>query len=369
MKIQKIETFCTREVGLTRVTTDDGAEGWGQVSTYHADISATVLHRQVAPWALGKDISALDELGDLLDLICEREHKFPGSHLCRALGGLDTAIWDLHGKLEGKSVCELLGGTPRPLRVYGSSMQREITPEAEAERFLGLRERHGYDAFKFRVGAVCGRGQDQWPGRSEAIVREVRRALGDDVALLVDANSCYAPAQAIALGEVLEENGVCHFEEPCPYWKPDWTREVKEALDLDVTGGEQDNNLTLWQFLIETRTMDVAQPDVCYVGGVDRFLRVARMAQAAGMPVTPHAANMSLVTIFTLHLMGALENAGPYVEFSIEEADFYPWQYDGIYDEMPVAKDGKVEVPGGPGWGITVRPEWLEQSVHQASEL
>ena len=298
MKIQKIETFCTREVGLTRVTSDDGAEGWGQVSTYHADISATVLHRQVAPWALGQDISALDGLGDLLDLICEKEHKFPGSHLCRALGGLDTAIWDLHGKLAGKSVC----------------------------------------------------------------------ALRDDVALLVDANSCYAPEQAIALGEVLEENGVCHFEEPCPYWKPDWTREVKNALELDVTGGEQDNNLTLWQFLIDSRTMDVAQPDVCYVGGVDRFLRVARMAQAAGMPVTPHAANMSLVTIFTLHLMGALENAGPYVEFSIEEADFYPWQY-GIYDEIPVARDGKVEIPGGPGWGIRVRSEWLENAAHAVSEL
>ncbi len=267
MKIQKIETFCTREVGLTRITADDGAEGWGQVSTYHADISATVLHRQVAPWALGQDISSLDGLGDLLDRICEREHKFPGSHLCRALGGLDTAIWDLHGKLEGKSVCELLGGTPRPLRVYASSMSRDITPEAEAERFLRLRDRHGYDAFKFRVGAECGRGQDQWPGRSEAIVREVRRALGDDVALLVDGNSCYAPEQAIALGRLLEENAVCHFEEPCPYWKPKWTRAVKEALDLDVTGGEQDNNLTLWQYLIDSGTMDVAQPDVCYVGG------------------------------------------------------------------------------------------------------
>ena len=135
-----------------------------------------------------------------------------------------------------------------------------------------------------------------------------------------------------------------------------------------MTDGEQDNNLTLWQYLIDSRTMDVAQPDVCYVGGVDRFLRVARMAQDAGMPVTPHAANLSLVTIFTLHLMGALENAGPYVEFSIEGPDFYPWQY-GIYDEPPVARDGRVEIPGGPGWGITVRPEWLEKSVHQASVL
>ena len=367
MKIRTLETFCTREVGLTRVTTDDGAQGWGQVSTYHADISATVFHRQVAPWALGRDVSTPARLGGLLDLICEKEHKFPDSHLCRALGGLDTAVWDLLGKVQGKSVCELLGGTPRPLRVYASSMKRDITPREEAERFLRLRERHGYDAFKFRVGAECGRGQDEWPGRSEEIVPVVRRALGDDAALLVDGNSCYSPAQAIALGRILEDNAVCHFEEPCPYWIPDWTREVKEALALDVAGGEQDNNLTLWKFLIENATMDVAQPDVCYVGGVDRFLRVAHMAQEAGMPVTAHTANLSLVTVFTLHLMGALENAGPYVEFSIEEADYYPWQY-GVYDEMPVAMDGKVEIPAGPGWGIAVRPEWLARSTHRISE-
>ena len=148
----------------------------------------------------------------------------------------------------------------------------------------------------------------------------------------------------------LRSAGRYPFEEPCPYWKPDWTRAVKEALDLDVAGGEQDNNLTLWQYLIDSGTMDVAQPDVCYVGGVDRFLRVARMARDAGMPVTPHAANLSLVTIFTLHLMGVLENAGPYVEFSIEGSDFYPWQY-GIYDELPVARDGRVEIPGGPRMG------------------
>src|SRR3546814_10289163 len=94
MKIQSIETFCTRDVGLVRLRTDDGAQGWGQVSSYHSDISAMVLHRQVAVHALGRDISDLGQLGDLLDSIYEREYKFPGSYMCRALGGLDTAIWD-----------------------------------------------------------------------------------------------------------------------------------------------------------------------------------------------------------------------------------------------------------------------------------
>ena len=125
MKIKSIESFCTEFVGFVRVTVEDGSQGWGQVSTYNADIACLVMHRQVAPWALGANI---DDLDDLLDVITEREHKFPGSYLRRAMSGLDTAVWDLRGKKEGKSVCELLGGAPGPLRVYASSMKRDITP-------------------------------------------------------------------------------------------------------------------------------------------------------------------------------------------------------------------------------------------------
>ncbi|NKB61534.1 MAG: mandelate racemase/muconate lactonizing enzyme family protein [Gammaproteobacteria bacterium] len=366
MKIKSIETFSIPEVGLVRVTTDEGKQGWGQVSTYHSDISSTVLHRQVAPVALGKDISDLGRLGDLLDLISEKQHKFPGSYLCRAMTGLDTAIWDLHGKVLGKTVCELLGGKPKPLRVYASSMKRDITPKQEAERFLRLRDRHGYDAFKFRVGAECGRNQDEWPGRTEEIVPTIRKALGDEIDLLVDANSCYRPDRAIEVGKMLEDNGIHHFEEPCPYWEFDWTREVTHTLNLDVTGGEQDCNLTLWKHMIESEVVNVFQPDVCYMGGIERTLRVVEMAKKKGKIITPHAANLSLVTIFTLHLMGAIENAGPYVEFAIEGEDYYPWQYD-VYSNLPVAVDGKVAIPESPGWGVEINSEWLERAHYQIS--
>jgi len=169
LKIHSIETFSNEYVGLVRVRTKDGSEGWGQVSPYNADITALLVHRQIAPYALGAD--ALD-IEKLVQEIPEREHKFPGSYLRRALAGLDTALWDLRGKLENKSVCELLGGTPRPLRVYASSMKRDITPQAEAERFLRLRDEFGYDAFKFRVGKECGHDEDEWPGRTEEIVPE-----------------------------------------------------------------------------------------------------------------------------------------------------------------------------------------------------
>jgi L-alanine-DL-glutamate epimerase-like enolase superfamily enzyme len=365
MRITSIETFSTREVSMLRVRTDAGAEGWGQVAPYNADITALVVHRQIAPHVLGGDPL---EVEMLVDLVADREHKFPGSYLWRAFAGLDTALWDLRGKLEGQSVCELLGGTPRALRVYASSMRRDMTPEAEAARLARLRDRHGFDAFKIRVGSECGHDRDEWPGRTEAIVPAVRKALGDGAALLVDANSCYTPKKAIEVGRLLEDHGVCHFEEPCPYWELEWTKEVADALTLDVAGGEQDCELATWRRMIDLRAVDVVQPDVCYLGGLTRTLRVAALARAAGLPVTPHSANLSLVTVFTLHLMGAIEGAGPYVEFSIEGSEYYPWQ-DGLFSPALLAREGKVAIPDGPGWGVEVNPAWLAGAEHRLSEL
>lgn len=364
MKIQKLETFSNEFVGFVRATTDTGATGWGQVSTYNADITCTVFHRQVARHALGTD--ALD-FADTLNLIGEREHKYPGSYLRRAMTGLDTALLDLRGKLEGKPVTALLGGTPGKLRAYASSMKRDISPDDEAKRFLRLRDQFGFDAFKWRVGSECGRDRDEWPGRTEAVVPTVSRALGDGVAKLVDANSCYSPQRAIEVGKLLEQEGISHFEEPCPYWEFAQTKQVTEALALDVTGGEQDCEFTAWTTMIDDRVVDIVQPDVMYMGGMLRSLQVCKMAEAAGLPVTPHAANLSLVTLCTMHLLRAIPNAGKYLEFSIEEADYYPWQY-GLFRNDPYRiVDGMAEVTDAPGWGVEISPAWLETAHYQIS--
>jgi L-alanine-DL-glutamate epimerase-like enolase superfamily enzyme len=364
MKIASLESFSNEFVCFVRVTTDTGAIGWGQTSTYNADITATILHRQVAPWVLGRD--ALD-IGALIERVEEREHKFPGSYRCRALAGLDTALWDLRGRLEGKPVVELLGGRPRRLRAYASSMRRDITPEQEAARLVRLRDERGFDAFKWRVGAECGHDIDEWPGRTEAIVPQVARALGSQAAKLVDANSGFSPRRAIEVGRLLEAEGISHYEEPCPYWKLAQTREVTQALALDISGGEQDWDLGIWERMIETRTVDIVQPDVMYMGGIARTLEVVRMAHAAGLPCTPHSANLSLVTVCTMHLLGAIPNAGKYLELSIEGLDYYPWQ-EGLFLGDPFAvTDGCVTIPSEPGWGVQINPRWLEAASYRRS--
>lgn len=365
MKISRIETFTDEFVCFVRISTDEGQSGWGQVAPYYADITATVLHRMVAPHVIGLDALDIDAL---VDLVVEKEHKFPGSFLRRAVGGVDTALWDLRGKLENKPVCELLGGSPGKVRAYASSMKRDISAQGEAERFRQLREESGFDAFKFRIAAECGHDMDEWPGRTESIVPAIREALGTDVDLLVDANSGYSPQRAIEVGALLEAHGITHFEEPCPYWEYEQTRKVTAALSIDVSGGEQDCELQNWRSMIDGRVVDIVQPDICYLGGLTRTLRVADMAHQAGIPCTPHCANLSMVTLFTMHLLRAIPNAGKYLEFSIEGADYYPWQ-ENLFSISPYdIENGHATVTEAPGWGVEVNSDWLAKSQYQMSE-
>ena len=252
------------------------------------------------------------------------------------MAGLDTALWDLHGKVAGKPVVELLGGTPGRLRAYASSMKRDITPEAEAERFLRLRDalrlRRLQVPRRCRVRARCGRmaGPDRGDRADDPQGAGAGGASAGRCQQRLLARACHRGGAA-AGGQ-----GVEHYEEPCPYWELEQTKEVADALTVPVTGGEQDCELATWRRICELPAVDVVQPDILYAGGIGRTLRIARMAAARGLPVTPHAANLGLVTLFTMHLLPALPNAGKYLEFSIEEADYYPWQY-GLFRNDPTA--------------------------------
>jgi L-alanine-DL-glutamate epimerase-like enolase superfamily enzyme len=365
-RIVRLETFHNEFVCFVRVTADDGAFGWGQTSTYNADITAQVFHRQVAPWALGADSS---DIAGLVHLIERREHKYPGSYRARALAGLDTALWDLAGRRAGKPVAALIGGSAGRVRAYASSMKRDISPKDEAQRLVRLCAELGFTAAKWRIGAECGEDVDEWAGRTEEIIPTVAHALGDSIDKLVDANSGFSVPRAIAVARILADHGIGHYEEPVPYWDLEATRAVTEAVSIDVTGGEQDWDMATWRRMIDMRAVDVVQPDVMYMGGIARTLGVARMAQAAGLPCTPHAANLSLVTICTMHILRAIPNAGKYLELSIEGDDYYPWQRDLFLGQPFAVTDGHVTVSDTPGWGVEINPAWLDRASYCEAAL
>jgi len=362
--IQKIETFNQGMFAIVRVTTADGLEGYGQIATYENEISVMTLHRKIAPLVLGKDPADIDAI---VDHCIDSNHKFPWSFICRALGGVDTALWDLYGRIKQQPVAELLGGKVRPLLAYGSSMSRTILPEDEAARLVKLRDTQGFRGFKIRVAKENGHDVDAAPGRSEKIIPTVRKALGDAIALKADANSGFTPPRAIVIGRLMEDNGYNHYEEPCPYWELEWTAEVAAALKIPVAGGEQDNDLAQWRRMIRMNAVDIVQPDVLYLGGITRAWRVELLARQAGKTVVPHSANHSMVTLFTLHLFAALPNAGPMMEWSIEPGGINQ-QAVRLFGPNPFVKDGRAHFEVGPGWGVKINPKWLKAATYQKSE-
>ncbi|WP_150461446.1 mandelate racemase/muconate lactonizing enzyme family protein [Nesterenkonia ebinurensis] len=364
MHITEIETLLRGNIGVVRIHTDEGLVGIGQVAPYQAGISIQVLHQMVASRFLGQDPWDVEVLVDR----CLRGHyKFTGSFLHRAVAGVDTALWDLLGRLTGQPVAKLLGGVARNrVEVYGSSMVRHTSPQQEVDRLLEAIQNNGFSGVKLRIGEVMGRDDAAAEARTRALVPLARERLGDEVAICADANGGYTAAEAIKVGRMLEDYGYFHFEEPCPFTDLEATRRVADALDIPVAGGEQDYLLPQFRQMIGTGAVDIIQPDVCYIGGISQIKKVAALAEASNVAFTPHCANDSLLQVFTLHVAAAIPGAFQRQEWSIEQTD---WT-QGIY-RSPIleVREGMVELPGAPGWGIELEKTFITTAERAVSRL
>jgi L-alanine-DL-glutamate epimerase-like enolase superfamily enzyme len=363
VRIVSVETLLRDRLAVVRVRTDDGIEGIGQTAPYEAGQTVRVLHSMVAPLVLGRDPWDVETLGDE---VLRTHYKFPSSFLHRALAGVDTALWDVLGKAAGQPVAKLVGGHARAsVPMYASSMRRDITPEEEAERLRALIDEQGFRAVKIRVGEAMGRDTDAAPGRTERIVPLMRRELGDDIAISADANGGFTAARAVRVGRTLEDHGYFHFEEPVPFADIERSAQVAAALDIPVSGGEQDISLPQFHRMIAGNAVDIVQPDICYIGGLSRARKVAVLAEAAGIPCTPHCANDSLLQVFSLHLAAAMPACFHAQEWSAERT---PWT-EGVYEPVLRVVDGSVAAPTEPGWGVELVPSFVQSAVRETSRL
>ncbi|MEJ7839680.1 MAG: mandelate racemase/muconate lactonizing enzyme family protein [Thermomicrobiales bacterium] len=363
MIITRIETYLGAQQAIVKVYTDDGAEGIGQTSTYGAEITVQTLHKMVAPFFLGQNPWDIERL---VERTIRKLHKFPGTFVHRALCGIDTAIYDLLGKMTGQPVYRLLGGLERAeVPMYASSMRRETTPEQEIERFQEQIDAHGFRCIKIKIGTMMGRDIDESPGRTEKFIKLARTELGDHIEINADGNGGYSAAKAIRIGRMLEHYNYFHYEEPCAYTDLEATAQVAAALDIPVAGGEQDFDITQFKRMIENRVVDIVQPDIGYLGGVSQTRKVAEMANIAGIPCTPHCANRTL-QMFTLHIAAAMPSCFQFHEWSIEESDGQSWATE-VFEQQMEVKNGVVNVPVEPGWGLTVQPSYLAKAELQVS--
>jgi len=273
-----------------------------------------------------------------------------------AISGLDIALWDLKGKLLGEPISTLLGGRVREnTKAYATGHYFRDTPNLErqfeqiAQEAAKNAERLG--AVKLKTGlVVLGYG----PEEDIELVRHVREHLGDDVMVMVDANYAYSRRDARRVGRALGELNVAWFEEPVPPEDVAGYSFLRDVLDVSIAGGECHTPSDFTR-LLNKGAIDIAQPDVCNVGGLTPARRVATRAREKGIDVTPHVWGSPVGLTASLHLIATLGGRS-WLEF---DQSPHPIRDAFTVPEFDV-DDGTVTIPTEPGLGIDVNLEPLD---------
>jgi L-alanine-DL-glutamate epimerase-like enolase superfamily enzyme len=358
LKIASMELLRNGRNFLVRVRTTGGDEGLGVPNAMRLIEVYPLFVQSVAPFFVGKDARQLEPL--LWELYRHGDnYKFQGLALWVCVAAAEFAILDLLGKQTGKPIGAMLGGVRRrEIAVYRASGRRGNTPESEIEYLKQLVAETGAKAIKFRLGGRMSKNADSLPGRTERLIPLVRETFGPKMTLYADSNSSYDPPKAIAIGRLMEAHDYAFFEEPCRFDHHEETKQVADALRIPVAGGEQEFSDYGFRYMIRNRVVDIVQPDLHYYGGFIRSLRVARMADAAGMLCTPHMSGSGLGFLDVAHFASCLPNPTEFHEFKGDT-------------DIPVTsttsslkcENGIIRVPSGPGFGVTIDPAYVRAAV------
>jgi D-galactarolactone cycloisomerase len=283
----------------------------------------------------------------------------------QALSALDIALWDIAGKVHGQPLYQLLGGAFRErIPVYGYGMMLERVPDLAArfrDESAGLVER-GFQAVKMKVG--LGWREDI------KLVEAVRQGIGPETRLMVDANHAYTLAEAMPFGRALEDYDVHWFEEPVAPEDRAGYLELRQALDVNIAGGEAE--FTRWGFrdLIEGRCVDILQPETCALGGVSEYQKVLALAHSHLTPVINHVWGSSVAVALNMHLVAAMPDlpGGAHPVQPMLEYDTTPNRFREellteplAIQEQVQASRGTVALPKGPGLGVEVDWDFVKR--------
>ncbi len=205
-----------------------------------------------------------------------------------AMGIVDNAIWDLKGKITRQPLHKLLGGFQEQVNSYGSGINLHLS----IDELIGQMAGYAADGFKMVKMKIGHRD----PKEDLERVRQVRKAIGDDLELALDANNAWSLNTAIRMVRELERYNIYWLEEPILVDEMENLAALAKATDIPIAIGE--NHYTKWDFkqLIERGAVDIVQADVVKCGGVTEFMKIAAMADAHGLPVCPHFSNFTDVS-------------------------------------------------------------------------
>src|ERR1700733_14135174 len=333
---------------LVEIVGEDGNSGWGEAFG-PARLTAPIVD-YYKPLLVGEDALATERhWQNLYNRL--RDHGQKGLAI-EALSAIDIALWDLKGRHLGISVHRLLGGPLRDkVEAYATGFYRKRHGNPLEYLVAEAHERAaaGFKAIKLKLGF----GLDE----DVRLCETVRRAIGPGIRIMVDANHAYDALGAIRLGRLIEPLDIAWFEEPVPPEDLAGYREVKAALQIPIAGGEAE--FTRWGFrrLIAERLVDILQPDIAAAGGISETKKIADMANAFGVRVTPHVWGTGVALAASLQLIAALPHnppglhpIEPLLEFDRSE---HPIRM-AVIREPIVQEDGWVRIPDQPGLGIDI---------------
>ena len=339
---------------IVRLTTDEGIEGIGEASMLGYDpLVARLLEEFVDSYLAGKD--PLHHELHWIRMYHDNGGR-GGRMFSTVLSGLDLAIWDLKGKALGVPVYELLGGPFRDrIRVYANGWYTNPgTPEQNAEEAKAVVAK-GYTAMKFDP---FGQHNYYTLSSSEAQlavdrVAAVREAVGPDVDILVEVHAKFNVATAVMMGKRLEEYRPFWFEEPVSYENVSEMAQVRSRVNIPIATGERLYLKFPFYELVSADAVDILQPDICNAGGITELKKIAAIAESRHVLMAPHNTNSPVGTAASFHLGASLPN------FLIQEyhAEFYQPHYFEVFDGLPRQRDGYVELPKGPGLGLSFNEE------------
>lgn len=327
---------------LVEVRTSAGITGVGEtLARFAPKAYCDLIETALKPRLVGQSAAAIaSHWGAMRRALSGRA----GGVLLEAIAGVDIALWDILGKRAGLPISTLLGGMGRSsVDVYAAAVNWGAAGKArdDLDRYIDA----GFKQIKIKivsdVAASCTR------------IEELRRHAGDDIALCVDANWAYDVDGAIQVGDVLSDNGYVWFEEPLPPEDEIGYRALHARCRVPLAAGESNFTTAQARPLIEARVLSVLQPDVARSGGITETCRMAGFAHAHGVAYAPHIGMCGIICeIASVHLASALPN------FRIMECetDGSPFK-TAIADIRPGSVrqiNGTVDVPTGPGLGLTV---------------
>ncbi len=342
MKITDVKTYLVaahREGGWARrnwcfveVETDEGITGIGEASGWPRVIETAV--KDLKAVIVGEDPGRIERIWQKM-LIAMMGHGMTGVVGGGAMTGIEIALWDILGKALNVPVCDLLGGRVRDtVRVYAHA--------GTVERAQELVER-GFDALK------CSSLE-----RPVGLIRDMRRALGDEIDLMTDLHGppWLSVPDAIRIGQELEEYDILFYEDPVPPENVEALAKVGAATNVPLAAGERSTNIWGFRELIEREILDVIQPDMGRAGGFLQMKKIAAMAEAHHIVVAPHdGSNGPVAEAAAVHLLASIPNC-----LILEHLeDDVPWRYD-IATPLRITQS-QIEIPTKPGLGIEFDPK------------